>query len=101
MTWPERFTYIKQRTGWSYEQLGQFFGRSISTVHGWAKGNQPMPDDVKAWIQYIEAALEKHDNRAAHKHLASRLLSVGILGAGALLAAWLYDKSIDDVEVSA
>ena len=64
--------------GWSYANMGQFFGVSDVAVFYWCKGTNPVPKSVTGWIPMLEEAVKRK-----RKEELLTLLGIGVIGFGA------------------
>lgn len=100
-----RLDLARYRLGWSYADLGAYFGVSNSTAYYWCKGTTPMPFHVHGNIPYLEVAADnfeaqvqalqqaQEEQRAQQQQQQLQQLGEQLLKLGAVAGlAWLVAK---------
>ena len=107
-----RLDLARYRLGWSYADLGAYFGVSSSTAYYWCKGMTPMPFHASGSISYLEAAADTFEakvqaeqqaqaqqkaqqQRQDLKRLGNELLKLGAVGG----LVWLANKVLQQAVV--
>jgi transcriptional regulator with XRE-family HTH domain len=94
--WGSRLEAVRQRLGWTYRDLANFFAYSEGHVHNWTTGRRHVPIPVRGWIAQMEEAIRRQDTERQRRELAEFLLTVGVVGAGAYLINYLNRSEDSD-----
>ena len=89
---PQRLEAVRAALGWSYADLGSFFGVSASTTYAWCKGTYPVPPAVEGAIAALERVAETQTIQR-RQEVANGLIGLGVIG----LLGWLASKMPDEL----
>jgi transcriptional regulator with XRE-family HTH domain len=90
---PDRIAQIRERAGWTFQEMGDTLGVNRSTVYHWENGNRTPTPYHREVLRNIERQLNRRDKQQREQFVQAITGLAAGAGIAALLSFLFSDSS--------